>query len=98
MECTDTNLVYLMSYVPECETANYFHIKRNHILSDIMINILVHIQENKPFPDHWDYFEDSKLKKLGIHLSGSVPTFENIRNFRYWVDSVAKSIKPINFQ
>lgn len=76
-------MVYLMSHIPECGAANYFPIARNHILSDIMINISVHIHENKPFSGHWDYFEDLKLNELGNQLSGSVPTFENIRNFRY---------------
>ncbi len=97
MECTDTSLVYLMSYVPECGAANNFPISRNNIFSDIMISLLVHIHENNPMPDHWAYLEDSRLIKLGEQLSGSVPTFENIRNFRCWVNSVAKSMKSTKF-
>lgn len=97
MECTETNLVYLMSYVPEKQIANYFPITRNHVLCDIMMDILIHILENKQMSDHWPHFEHLHLVKLGKQLAGSVPSFENTRPFRSWVNSMAKSIKPVTF-
>ena len=73
-----------MSFVLEKDIANYFPVTKNHLLSNIMMDILTHILENRPMPDHWQ-------------LSGSVPCFENTRHFRGWVNSSAKSIKPVKF-
>lgn len=37
-----------------------------------MMDILIHILENRPMPDYWPHFEHSHLIKLGKQLSGSV--------------------------
>ena len=42
MECTETLLAYLMSYVPENKVAAYFPVAKNHVLSEIMLELLVH--------------------------------------------------------
>lgn len=97
MECTQTDLTYLMSYVPETKVATYFPVQKNHILCEIMMEILIHIYENKSFQDPWAHFEHPHLKKLGNQLVGSVPSFENTRHFRSWVNSVAKSTLCISF-
>ena len=97
MECTETRLSYLMSFVPERDIASYFPVTKNHVLSNIMMDILIHLLENRPMPDHWPHCEHSHLIKLGKQLSGSVPCFENTRHFRGWVNSLVKSIKPVNF-
>ena len=98
MECTQTDLTYLMSYVPETKVATYFPVQKNHILCEIMMEILIHIYENKSFQDPWAHFEHPHLKKLGNQLVGSVPSFENTRHFRSWVNSVAKSTLCISFK
>ena len=97
MECSQTDLTYLMSYVPETKVATYFPVQKNHILCEIMMEILIHIYENKSFQDPWAHFEHPHLKKLGNQLVGSVPSFENTRHFRSWVNSVAKSTLCISF-
>ena len=71
MECTQTDLTYLMSYVPETKVATYFPVQKNHILCEIMMEILIHIYENKSFQDPWAHFEHPHLKKLGNQLVGS---------------------------
>ena len=97
MECTETNLTYLMSYVPEKDIASYFPVTKHHVLSDIMMDILLHILENRPMSDHWPHFKHSHLVKLGKQLSGSVPCFENTRHFRACVNHMVKSIKHVTF-
>lgn len=82
-----------MSFVPESKAATYFPVHKNHILGQIMMEILIHIYENKPVHDPWAYFEHPQLEKLGNELMGSIPNFENTRHFRFWVNSVAMSIK-----
>ena len=98
MERAETHLTYLMSFVPEKDIASYFPvIKNHHVLSNIMMDILIHILENRPMPDYWPHYVHSHLIKLGKQLSGPVPCFENTCHFRGWVNSLAKSIKPVNF-
>ena len=98
MECTQTSLVYLMSYVPENKVAAYFPIAKNHVMSEIMFDLLEHMYDNKPMSVHWVHFEHSSLVKLGKKLEGSLPNFENTRHFRSWVNSEARSIKSVSFQ
>lgn len=98
MECTETLLAYLMSYVPENKVAAYFPVPKNHVLSEIMLELLVHMYEKKPLPDPWAYFEHPSLVQLGKKLEGSVPNFENTRHFRSWVNSQAKLIRSVSFQ
>ena len=64
MECTETHLTYLMSFVPEKDIASYFTVIKNHVLSNIMMGILIHILENGPMPDYWPHSEHSHLIKL----------------------------------
>lgn len=97
MECTDTSLAYLMSYVPENKSAAYFPVAKNHVLSEIMLELLVHMYEKKPKSHPWAHFEDPTLLQLGKKLEGPVPTFESTRHFRSRVNSQAKLIRPVSF-
>ena len=51
MECTETSLNHLMSYVTENKAAAYFAVSKNHVLTDIMLELLVHIYKKKS-PGH----------------------------------------------
>jgi len=62
-----------------------------------MMELFIHIYENKTFQDPWAHFEHAHLKQLGNKLMGSVPSFENTHHFRSWVNSLAKSIQCISF-
>lgn len=84
-------------YVPEKDIASYFPVTKKHVLSDVTMDILLHILENRPMSDHWPHFEHSHIVTLGKQLSGSVPCFENTRHFRARVNYMAKSIKPVTF-
>jgi len=81
-----------MSFVLEKDIANYFPVTKNHLLSKIMMDIFTHILENRPMT----HFEHSHLVKLEKQLSGSVPCFENPRQFCGWGNSLAKSISQYN--
>ena len=97
MECTDTSLAYLMSYVPENKFAAYFPVAKNHVLGEIMLELLVHMYEKKPLAHPWAHFEHATLVPLGKKLEGPVPTFESTQHFRSWVNSQAKLIRPVSF-
>ena len=87
-----------MSYVPENKAATYFPVsKKNHVLTEIMLELLVHISEKKPFSVPWAHFEHQGLVQLGKKLEGTVPNSENTRHFRSWVNSQAKLIRPVSF-
>jgi len=72
MESMET-LKYLMSYVPENKAAAYFPASKDHVLTEIMLKLLVHIYEMKPLPVPWTYFEHQSLVQLGRKLEGTVP-------------------------
>jgi len=57
-------------------------LKKDHILYEIMVELLIHIYENKTFQDPWAHFEHAHLKKLGNKLIGSVSSFESTCHFR----------------
>ena len=96
MECTDTSLAYFY-YVPENKFAAYFPVAKNHVLSEIMLELLVHMYEKKPLAHPWAHFEHATLVQLGKKLEGPVPTFESTQHFRSWVNSQAKLIRPVSF-
>ena len=97
MECTDTSSAYLMSNVPENKLAAYFPVAENHLLSEIMLELLVHMYEKKPLAHPWAHFEHATLVQLRKKLEGPVPTFESTQHFRSWVNSQAKLIRPVSF-
>lgn len=86
-----------MSYVPENKAAAYVPDSKNHVLTEIMLELLVHIYEKKPWSNPWAYFERQSLWQLGKKLESTVPNFENTRHFRSWVNSQAKLIRPVSF-
>ena len=45
----------------------------------------------------WPHEENKFLRKLGEHLEGNVPTFENIRSVRSWVNAMTKTVKQVVF-
>ena len=97
MECTDTSLAYLMSYVPENKFAAYFPVAKNHVLSELMLELLVHMYEKKALAHPWAHFEHATLVQLGKTLEGPVPTFESTQHFRFRVNSQTKLIRPVSF-
>ena len=56
MECMETSLNYLMSYVPENKATAYFPVSKNHVLTEIMLELLVHIYERKPLGQRFSDF------------------------------------------
>ena len=66
-----------MCYVPENKLVAYFPVAKSNVLSEIMLDLLVHMYEKKPLSHPWTHFEHPSLVTLGIKLEGSVPTFES---------------------
>ena len=55
-----------------CTWKGHYKLFSCDVSSNIMMDILIHILENRPMPDYWPHFEHSHLIKLGKQLSGSV--------------------------
>lgn len=73
-----------------------FFIKRNDLLIDVMKEIADHILKHEVVTE-WHYEENSYLAKLGKQLLGSIPTFDILRIFGSWVNSMAKQVKKVVF-
>ena len=45
----------------------------------------------------WPHEENRFLKKLGENLTGTIPTFENTKPLRSWVNAMTKTVKQVVF-
>ena len=69
MACTDANFCILLSYHPESKSGNFFIIKRDNVLLDMLIELLILRIENKKVLD-WEHQEIPELKLIGEKLFG----------------------------
>lgn len=81
MACTNGDITFLQSYLPEKDISHFFYVKRNDLLVNVVKDITDHMLQNTIFTDqHYD--EHSYLKKLGEQLLGGTATFERLRPLR----------------
>ena len=96
MACTNGDITFLQSYLPEKDISHFFYVKRNDLLVNVVKDITDHMLQNTIFTDqHYD--EHSYLKKLGEQLLGGIATFERLRPLRSWINGLAKEIKRVSF-
>ena len=96
MACTNGDITFLQSYLPEKDISHFFYVKRNDLLINVVKDITDHMLQSTIFTD-WHYDEHSYLKKLGEQLLGSTATFERLRPLRSWINGLAKDIKRVSF-
>lgn len=65
MECIEICFIYLMLFVFEKDIVSYFFVIKNYVLSNIMMDILIYIFENRLMFDYWLYFEYLYFIKFG---------------------------------
>ena len=96
MVCTGGNVTFLESYNPEQNCANIFFIECNNLLLDVCKTVTDAILLRKEITE-WPHEENTFLRKLGEHLEGNIPTFENIRSLRSWLNAMTKTVKQVVF-
>lgn len=96
MACTNGHITVLQSYLPEKDIYNFFYVKRNELLVNVVKDITDHMLQNTIFTD-WHYDEHSYLKKLEEQPLGGTATFERLRPLRSWINGLAKDIKRVSF-
>ena len=97
MCCTGGQITSLQSYLPEKKCSNFFFIKRNNLLIDVMKEITDHILKHEVVTE-WHHEENSHLTRLGKQLLGNVPNFDSLRSFRSWVNCMAKQVQRVVFR
>ena len=75
MVCTGGQITFLQSYLPEKDTSNFFYIRRNDLLLNVVQEICDHILLNTVFTG-WHNDDHPQLSKLGEQLFGHTANFE----------------------
>ena len=96
MECTGARITFLESYLPEENCANIFLIEKNNLLIEVCKTVTDKILENGEVTE-WPHEENKYLTKLGKKLKDSIPTFENTKSLRSWINSMTKNIQQVVF-
>ena len=96
MACTGGHVTFLESYHPEQNCANIFFIERDNLLLDVWKTVTDSILLRGVITE-WPHEENRFLKKLGENLTGTIPTFENTKPLRSWVNAMTKTVKQVVF-
>ena len=96
MICTGGQITFLQSYLPEKDVSNFFFIKRNDLLMNVIKDVTDHILQNTLF-DSWHYDEHPLLCKLGEKLVDNTATFERLQPLRSWINLLAKHVEQVLF-
>ena len=75
----------------------FFFIERNNLLIDVMKENTDHILKHAVVTE-WHHEQNSHLTRLGGQLLGNVPNFDSLRNFRSWVNCMAKQVQYVVFR
>eukprot|EP00111_Clytia_hemisphaerica_P009720 TCONS_00028513-protein len=96
MECTGAHTCILVSYLPEKETANFFAVKRDQVLMNIIMDVCMSILNNEPLVD-W-YEGDDLIRNIGLQLLNKPLNFNVIKPLtRYIKDQCKSKIQRLNF-
>ena len=90
MTCTERNYCILLSYHPETKSGNFFLIKRDNVLIDVLMDLCNHILESKKLIT-WNHNEIRELKLIGDALIGHMIDFEQLKAIRTYIRKCAKS-------
>ena len=96
MECTGAHTCILVSYLPEKETANFFAVKRDKVLMNIIMNVCMSILNNEPLVD-W-YEGDDTIRNIGLQLLNKQLNFNVIKLLTKFIKEQCKNkIQRVNF-
>ena len=96
MECTGAHTCILVSYLPEKETANFFAVKRDRVLMNIIMDVCMSILNNKPLVD-W-YEGDDVIRNIGLQLLHKPLNFNVIKPLTKYIKEQCKNkIQRVNF-
>ena len=85
MMCTGAKYYILESYHPESKSANFFLLKKDNLLCSVAKDVTDGILSSSPICD-WPHHEDKTVSKLAEKVLGSVPTFEDLRGLRTYIN------------
>ena len=96
---TGAKCYILESYHSESKSANFFLLKKDNLLcsvakdlTDSMLSKYLNIYlNNSPICD-WPHHEGKTMSKLAKKVLGSVPTFEDLRGLRTYINRIAKTV------
>ena len=96
MVCTNAHSCILVSYHPESESGNFFLIKRDDLLMDMIKYVCDSILCNEIVLD-WYYNETTQLKNIGKKILGKRLEFDLLKPVRTHIRTCTKSIVSVKF-
>lgn len=96
MSCTDAHSCILLSYHPESKSGEFFMIKRNDLILDMITDLCDSILHNKILP-HWYYNDTKELKSIGQKAVGKRIDFELLKPLRTYVKKITKNLPKVKF-
>ena len=96
MACTDAHSCILLSYHPETKTGNFFLVRKNDSLINIVMAVCDSILRNEPLID-WYHEDDKELQDLDRKLVRKKMDFHNLKHLRTYIKSCTKQNKPLKF-
>ena len=96
MVCTDAHSCILLSYHPESKHGNFFLIKRDDLLMNVIKDICDCLLNNELLLE-WYHNEVHELKLLGKKLTGKKMDFEILKPLRSYINKCTKKVSPVKF-
>lgn len=97
MACTDSHTCILLSYHPETQSGNFFAIKKDEVLINLIIDICESIIQNKPL--ECNYFGNADIEKLCSELNecSTIFNFIDLKPLRLYIKKLVKNIPLVEF-
>lgn len=84
LDCTNAHSCILLSYHPETKTGNFFLIKKNHYLLNIIMDTCNKILSNSVITE-WPYTETTVLQNLGEKIGFKKLDFSTLKPLRQFI-------------
>ena len=94
--CTGAKYCSLESYHPESKSANFFLFIKDNLPHNVAKDLTDSILSNSPICD-WPHHEDKTMSKPAEKVLGSVPTFEDLKGLRPYINRIAKTVPRVEF-
>ena len=96
MICTDAHSCILVSYHPETQSGNFFLIKCNNLLMNIVKDVCDSMLV-KDILRNWYHNETLELKLIGKKLVGKRLDFDLLKSLRTYIKKCTKAVASVKF-
>ena len=89
MECTNTHSCILLSYHPESKSGNFFLVRKDYVLIEIVMTICNCILDDTVIVE-WPHIEAKELQLPGQKILYKKLNFDELKPFRQFINKACK--------